>query len=495
MNKMGGVNTIDIKVSKAVNPWRFFALALGISWFFWMWVILLDWNVWKFPAIVFGAFGLFGPAFAEIILISRAHDKEQWRDYWQRVFDIRRIGRRWHVVIWLTFPVLNAVAILLSVLSGSPSPGFETAKSLLSEPWRIFPFAIFILIFGPLPEELGWRGYALDGLQARYNALISSLILGVIWALWHVPLFFLKGTFQHDQLRFGTLNFWTYILGPVIISILFTWIYKNTNRSTLSAILFHFMINFTAELIPLTEQGRIYSIIMVAALSMIVAIIWGPKTLTRQQNGKEKKMCSAGWDRIMKRFLGKGTCPYQLSFILDSPLRRLILSPQKLADRLHLKKDSQVLEIGPGSGYFSVEVARRIPHGYLELFDLQQEMLEKARRKIEKAGFHNVGFTQGDATNLPFDENEFDIVFLVAVLGEASDPEACLQSIYKILRPSGLLSITEQPGDPDHLPLQVVCSLAEKHGFEFVESHGRKKNYTANFRKPVGITAKRNRYE
>jgi len=118
---------------KAANPWRFFALAFGISWFFWMWIILLDWNVLTFPAIILGAFGLFGPAIAEIILISRTHDKEQWRDYWQRVFDIRRIGKKWFLVILLIFPVLNAVAIFLSALTGSPLPEFETAKNLLSE--------------------------------------------------------------------------------------------------------------------------------------------------------------------------------------------------------------------------------------------------------------------------------------------------------------------------------------------------------------------------
>ncbi len=271
-------------ISESANPWRFFALALGISWFFWIWVIRFDWNVWKFPAILLGAFGLFGPAIAEIILINSHHDKEQWRDYWQRVFDIKRIGNRWHLVIWVLFPALNAVAILLSVLAGSSLPGFETAKILLSESWRIFPFVIFILLFGPLPEELGWRGYALDALQAKYNALVSSLILGVIWALWHVPLFFMKGTFQHDQLRFGTVNFWTYIIGPVIISVLFTWIYNNTGRSTLSAILFHFMINLTAELLPLNDQGRVYSLALITVLTIMVVIICGPKTLVRQRN-------------------------------------------------------------------------------------------------------------------------------------------------------------------------------------------------------------------
>jgi len=187
-------------------------------------------------------------------------------------------------------------------------------------------------------------------------------------------------------------------------------------------------------------------------------------------------------ERNPRTFFGKGIYPSQISFWLDFPLRRLILSPQKLADRLHFKEDFKVLEIGPGPGYFSVEVARRIPQGHLELFDIQQEMLEKARHKIETTELHNVGFTQGDAVDLLFDENEFDVVFLV--VGEVSNKERCLDAIYRILKPSGLLSITEQPGDLDFLPLSVVRSLAEKQGFAFVESYGKKKNYTVNFRKP-----------
>jgi len=281
-------------ISKAANPWRFFALALGISWFFWIWIILLGWNVFTFPAVTLGALGLFGPAIAEIILISRTHDKEEWRDYWQRVFDIRRIGKRWYLVIWLTFPVLNTIALLLSVLTGSPWPEFETARNLLSEPWKILPFAVFILLYGPLPEELGWRGYALDGLQTRYNALVSSLILGLIWALWHVPLFFMKGQWQHDVLKFGTLDFWTFIFSPIFLSILFTWLYNNTNRSTLSAIIFHFMCNFSGNLIPLIKQGRLYSLILIIILSIGVTLIFGPKTLIRNSRDSQMRLSKKG---------------------------------------------------------------------------------------------------------------------------------------------------------------------------------------------------------
>jgi len=196
-----------------------------------------------------------------------------------------------------------------------------------------------------------------------------------------------------------------------------------------------------------------------------------------------RQICK-GWIEVIKRNLGRGTFPHQTSFTLALPVRRLILSPEQLADRLHLDESAQVLEVGPGPGYFSVEIARRLPRGHLELFDLQQEMLDEARQRLERAGLHNVGFTQGDASHLPYGENEFDVVSLVAVLGEVADPAACLQGIYRTLRPGGLLSITEQPGDPDFLPLPIVRALAEQQGFEFIERYGRGKNYSANFSKP-----------
>ena len=187
------------------------------------------------------------------------------------------------------------------------------------------------------------------------------------------------------------------------------------------------------------------------------------------------------WKDVIRRFAGKGICPYQLSFILDLPLRRLVLSPEALADRLHLTDDSHVLEVGPGPGYFSVEVARRVSSGRLELFDIQKEMLGKARRKIAMAGQSNVGFIQGDATSLPFEDGCFDVAFLVAVLGEVPDPSACLRELYRTLRPQGLLSITEQPGDPDALSRSAIRSLAEQQGFVFIETYGRWKNFTVNF--------------
>ena len=184
---------------------------------------------------------------------------------------------------------------------------------------------------------------------------------------------------------------------------------------------------------------------------------------------------------IWSRFSGGGVYPHELAFLLDLPLRRLILSPEKLADRLHLKNDSHVLEIGPGSGYFSIEVARRIPNGILELIDIQEEMLEKIRVKGVKYKLKNLRFKAGDAASLPYEDNVFDVIFMVTVLAEIDNKEACLKNIYRILKSGGILSITEQPGDPDSIPFLKLKDLLEGYGFKYVEKYNQRLNYTANF--------------
>ena len=113
--------------------------------------------------------------------------------------------------------------------------------------------------------------------------------------------------------------------------------------------------------------------------------------------------------------LGRGHFPYQLSWLIDNPMRRLLVTPEQLANRLPLMESSVILEVGPGSGYFSVELARRVPRGRLELLDLQPEMLAKAKRKLLAGGFQNVGFTTQDASSpLPYEDEAFDIVVMVA---------------------------------------------------------------------------------
>lgn len=193
----------------------------------------------------------------------------------------------------------------------------------------------------------------------------------------------------------------------------------------------------------------------------------------------------AKWKDVWERFSGKGVYPHELAFILDSPFRNLILPAARLVDRLHLSAASKVLEIGPGPGYFSTEVARRIPAGELVLFDIQREMLTKSRAKLERKGYRNFRLAQGSADMLPFQPESFDVVFLVTVLGEVPNPSACVENISQVLRPGGLLSLTEQTGDPDALTTGQLKFMGEAVGFSVLEDFPFRGGFTLNLVKTV----------
>lgn len=169
-----------------------------------------------------------------------------------------------------------------------------------------------------------------------------------------------------------------------------------------------------------------------------------------------------------------GPIPFAQAGHLLHPLRRLILSPPGLVRRLSLEPDSAVLELGPGPGYFSIEVARAIPKGRLVLVDVQQEMLDMARRRLEDRGLTNVEYLKGDAVSLPLADSSVDVAFLVAVLGEVLEPGAALHELHRVLRRGGTLSLTEQMiGDPHALSRADMLKMAQEAGFSNPKTRGR----------------------
>lgn len=180
----------------------------------------------------------------------------------------------------------------------------------------------------------------------------------------------------------------------------------------------------------------------------------------------------------------RGIYPHQLARLLDNRLRRLLIRPETFADRLPIHPDSQVLEVGPGSGYFSRELARRLPQGRLELFDLQPEMLAKAVASFGDPP-PQLGWTAGDAgADWPFADASFDIVTMALVLGEIGPVARPLRAAFRVLRPGGMLAVHEHPPDPDYRSLRRRRAQIEAAGFRFTRSWGRW-NYTALFQRPV----------
>jgi len=176
--------------------------------------------------------------------------------------------------------------------------------------------------------------------------------------------------------------------------------------------------------------------------------------------------------------------PHQAAFILNNPLRRAMLKPGQTIDWIGLSGSERVLEVGPGPGFYSVEIARRLTDGRLDLFDIQPEMLDKARKELERAGFHDVGFTTGQAADgFPFPDNTFDAAFLAAVIGEVPDKQACIRSLARVLKPGGRLVFAESFPDPDRISVADLRGLAEPEGFDFVEASGNRWHDNVTFRR------------
>jgi len=264
--------------SKLSSVWVYFVLAFGVSWLIEIALALsgIDMKAASGPVLL--SLAAAGPAIAAVGLTYLTQDKMGRRDYWQRIIDIRRISAGWYLVIFLLPASLFGLAALLDFLSGGRGWTFGAQVGQFSAN----PFYLIIIAFlAPTLEEFGWRGYALDRLQWRWSALVSSLILGILWALWHLPLFFIKGTYQYS-LGVGSLAFWTFMISVIPITIFFTWIFNNNSRSTLAAILFHIMIDCTGEVFSITERAYSYFVVLTFVAAIAIIIIHGSRTMRRQ---------------------------------------------------------------------------------------------------------------------------------------------------------------------------------------------------------------------
>jgi len=186
--------------------------------------------------------------------------------------------------------------------------------------------------------------------------------------------------------------------------------------------------------------------------------------------------------RVLAKLHGGAPCPYALAWLVDNPTRRWYMA--QVLDRIGIRPGERVLELGPGPGAFTIKAARRTePDGALVAVDIQPQMIAAVERKVQEAGLTNVETRVASAHELTLEDESVDRAFLVTVLPEIPDRQRALAELRRVLKPGGVLSITEEFLDPDYPLARTTIRWAEKAGFELAERHGNWWVYTLNFRK------------
>jgi ubiquinone/menaquinone biosynthesis C-methylase UbiE len=158
-------------------------------------------------------------------------------------------------------------------------------------------------------------------------------------------------------------------------------------------------------------------------------------------------------------------CPYSQRFWVEAP--HPFITRERLREALEPQPGEHLLEVGPGTGYYSLPVAEWIgPQGSLDILDLQQEMLDHTLRRAAEAGIANLAPTRADATAMPIADDSFDGAYLVTVLGEVPDQEAALRELRRVVRAGGRIVVGELFGDPHMVTRGALAERAEAAGLQ-----------------------------
>jgi uncharacterized protein len=254
-------------MNKSYSLVYFFILTFVFSWLVWIPAALNSMGrlTLPFPTMMLVLFGAHGPLVAALMLTYKA-------GRWNAVKALLRAGfdLRLKLVWWLVILSLPIALGWLAVWVSAQQNGFEFDRTLLSQPAMILP-TFFVLFFfgGSFQEEFGWRGFALPKLLETNNPIIASLILGVIWGVWHYPLFHIAGASQ------SFMRFDLFLAFTTAYSFIFTWVYLKTNNNVFTALLLHTAINTGFSLFPPVEKelgGDQSAFVYLVILCMAVAV-------------------------------------------------------------------------------------------------------------------------------------------------------------------------------------------------------------------------------
>ena len=249
----------------------FFLLVFGLTWPFMIVDALGSHGILPFrlPMPLMLLMG-YMPTLAAVIVTGMRKGREGIRALFGKLL-IAKVGLGWYVFAIFGYAVICAGAIgLANMLGISPVPLLSESFPQFSSPVEmvISVVMMFIAISLVNGEELAWRGFALPRLQAKFNALTSSVILGVIWGAFHLPLFFtLTGSSQ------AGVSFLGFLLSTVSLTVIFTWMYNHTRGSVLLAYLLHGATNTWTRIFPIDHNGSPLVGLAMGGLTVLAAVI------------------------------------------------------------------------------------------------------------------------------------------------------------------------------------------------------------------------------
>lgn len=260
-------------VEKYRHPFLFYGLSTAIPWAFWFAAAyashIAPTNQFLASAVgILGVIGLFGPTVVAFWMIWP--QPELRADIKRRIIGLKGVKPRYIFLacFLMLFSILLAQAI--SLLFGHSADQFRLSD-MSSFSAGIFP-GWFLLFLAPLVEELAWHSYGTDCLRMRMNLLKTSLLFGVFWALWHMPLSFIKGYYHSNVAETGLLYSLNFMVSLIPFVVLMNWLYYKTHRSILIAIIFHITAGVFNEMFQTHPDSKVIQTVLLLFLSIAVIV-------------------------------------------------------------------------------------------------------------------------------------------------------------------------------------------------------------------------------
>lgn len=209
------------------------------------------------------------PGIIALLMIFFSGDRALIQDFWHRLFLVD-INVSILAFTLLVMPLAILGATLLSLFFGGSAEQFSFTDAFsVKKGWSFFGIAI-PLILAPLIEEIGWRGYGVDSLRASFNLFSTSLFFGILWGLWHVPVFFLEGYYHNTLWKLGWIYVLNFFLSALVVSFLMNWVYYKTARSIPALVLFHATLNFSSMVLKTEPFTKCLATLILLAIACIL---------------------------------------------------------------------------------------------------------------------------------------------------------------------------------------------------------------------------------